>query len=458
MKGPRVSFRMLFTVLALQSVVCSAQSSSSLAGINRKIDSIRTLVNRDREDSLKVDHLNTLSHYTQTIARYDTAEVLANSALKLALKLKFARGATASYINLGNLYSHKGIYEKGLEYLFQALRLSEARNDKRGIASCYNNIGILFRDMGDYSQALNYQLDALRLRLEAGDKTTIGASYNNIGNIYFQLGDYKKAIDYHSLSLKAKAEQKDIRGTAFSFNNIGSCYFNLKQVDSAIVNYKKALAIREAIGDRKGIAGTSINLASSYIEINDVMLARAYSEKALRVAEKLGSYDELNDVYGVISEVESRAGNFKKSLEYYKLFVSYKDSISNEENTKRSVQIQMKYEFDKISAEDSIRNAEAKKVNDLKHAQEIAKQRMYTTAGVIAFLVMIVITAISIVAYRNKQRSNKEIARQKMLVEEKQKEILDSIYYARRIQRALITSELYVARNLMRLKNSGSGK
>ncbi len=36
---------------------------------------------------------------------------------------------------------------------------------------------------------------------------------------------------------------------------------------------------------------------------------------------------------------------------------------------------------------------------------------------------------------------------------EKNKEVLDSIYYARRIQRALITSERYISRNLYVLMN-----
>ncbi|MBC7863849.1 MAG: HAMP domain-containing protein [Bacteroidia bacterium] len=44
-----------------------------------------------------------------------------------------------------------------------------------------------------------------------------------------------------------------------------------------------------------------------------------------------------------------------------------------------------------------------------------------------------------------------EISHQKELVEEKQKEIVDSIKYAKRIQVALITSEIYFERNLKRL-------
>ena len=45
------------------------------------------------------------------------------------------------------------------------------------------------------------------------------------------------------------------------------------------------------------------------------------------------------------------------------------------------------------------------------------------------------------------------VEHQKTLVEEKQKEVLDSIHYARRIQRALVTSEFYVSKQLKKLNN-----
>ena len=46
------------------------------------------------------------------------------------------------------------------------------------------------------------------------------------------------------------------------------------------------------------------------------------------------------------------------------------------------------------------------------------------------------------------------IEKQKELVEEKQKEILDSIRYAKRIQDALLTSQTYIERNIKRLRKS----
>jgi hypothetical protein len=47
-----------------------------------------------------------------------------------------------------------------------------------------------------------------------------------------------------------------------------------------------------------------------------------------------------------------------------------------------------------------------------------------------------------------------EIEKQKHLIEEKQREIIDSIKYAQRIQNALITSEKYIIRSIDRLRGN----
>lgn len=50
-----------------------------------------------------------------------------------------------------------------------------------------------------------------------------------------------------------------------------------------------------------------------------------------------------------------------------------------------------------------------------------------------------------------RQKAEKQLAERKRMIEEKQKEILDSIHYAKRIQSALMTQESYIARRLERL-------
>ena len=61
---------------------------------------------------------------------------------------------------------------------------------------------------------------------------------------------------------------------------------------------------------------------------------------------------------------------------------------------------------------------------------------------------MIIVAGVSFLAYRQKNKANEIISHQKQLVEEKQREILDSIHYAKRIQIALLPTEKYIKRTL----------
>ena len=54
--------------------------------------------------------------------------------------------------------------------------------------------------------------------------------------------------------------------------------------------------------------------------------------------------------------------------------------------------------------------------------------------------------------FRVTQKQNLLIEQQKHIIEEKHKEVLDSIRYAKRIQDALITPISYIDRNIKRLK------
>ena len=104
----------------------------------------------------------------------------------------------------------------------------------------------------------------------------------------------------------------------------------------------------------------------------------------------------------------------------------------------------MNYQFDKKEAADKV---EQEKKAAIAYA-ESKKQKIiiFSVCGI-----LLLVVAFAVFAYRSflqKKKANIEITKQKHTIEEKQKEILDSIYYARRIQRALLPSEKYIGKNL----------
>src|SRR6202008_1490050 len=127
----------------------------------------------------------------------------------------------------------------------------------------------------------------------------------------------------------------------------------------------------------------------------------------------------------------------KNALYHYKTFIETRDSLFNEANTKKLVQSEMNFEFEKKEAATKLEQEKKEAVS----AAESRKQKIviWSVCGI-----LLLVMAFAVFAYRSflqKKKANIAITLQKHIIEEKQQEILDSIYYARRIQRALLTHE-----------------
>ncbi len=114
-----------------------------------------------------------------------------------------------------------------------------------------------------------------------------------------------------------------------------------------------------------------------------------------------------------------------------------RDSIRNKETKKEALRQSLKYEYEK---ELLIREKEQEKREEM--------QRIILYA-IIAILILVVL--FSVIIYnrlRITRKQSAEISRQKSLVEKKNKEIIDSINYANRIQQALLKTEEYISEHL----------
>jgi len=125
-----------------------------------------------------------------------------------------------------------------------------------------------------------------------------------------------------------------------------------------------------------------------------------------------------------------------------------KDTIFNEEKDKEITRKEMNYEFEKKEA---AARAEQEKQQAVATA-ESRRQRLFLWLVVAIACAIAVIAIIIFRALRITRKQKSFIEQQKKLVEEHQKEILDSIYYARRIQRSLLPPKKYIEKSLNRLK------
>ncbi len=380
-------------------------------------------------------------------------EAMENYAISLKIKEEIGdkKGIATSYGNIGSIYKFHGNYPEALKNYLASLEIKKEIGDKSGCAADYNNIGLIYYGQNNYTEALVNCLASLKIREEIGDKNGIADSYNNIGLIYYDQANYSEALKNYSASLEIRKEIRDKQGIAASYSNIGLIYKNQGNYPEAMKNYQSSLKIEEEIGNKYGMAESYVDIGMLNIKLKKLADAKKALDNALLFALKINSKKLITESYCNLSLLDSANGKWQSAYDNYKKYFNYRDSLKNDENTKKIVKWQMQYQFD--IKENTLKAEQGKK--DAIAQKEKQKQKFILFFVGFSLLFVLIFSGFMYNRWRVTQRQKHIIEDQKelvdaayLLIEEKNKKITDSINYALRIQQVMLTNEEYISKNL----------
>ena len=213
--------------------------------------------------------------------------------------------------------------------------------------------------------------------------------------------------------------------------------------------FNKSLKLDEEIQDKRGIANSINNIADLLIMKGEISTALQYALLSLKKAKEIGYPENIRFSANTLKGIYKKQNKYKEAFEMYELEIKMRDSINNQETQKASIKKQLQYTYEKKELETK---AEQDKKDAIAKA-ELKQKENERNYFIIGFGLVIILALFILKGYRQKQKANAIILEQKLLVDEKQKEILDSIHYAKRIQTALLPSKKYIERNLNSFKN-----
>jgi serine phosphatase RsbU (regulator of sigma subunit) len=453
-------------------------------------EALKLGITADYQRGIALAYTQVASVY-EDLGNYQKALEYFSKALTIRKQLKDKSGVASSTKRIGFVYNEESEYMLALGYFLEASKIYEEIQDKHGIAMVHDNMGSVYANQGNNAKALEEHLNALKVLEELKDTSNMIYAYQHIGNVYNNQRDYGKALEQYKHALVLSQKKQDTANIADAESNIGLAYGLSGNYPKALEENFKALAIRTKHGDKNGIATSLINIggiydyekdypkALDYINkslsifqeignkdgvancldgIGQVYLlqknypkALEYENKSLDIAKNIGSLDGIASSYQTLSNTMELVGKPHQALEYFKDYIAYQDSLFNKENTKKTVQAEMNYDFEKKQAAEK---AEQDK-KDALQAAEVNKQKIviYSVLGI-----LLLVIGFAILAYRSnlqKQRANREldIKNKKIeaaytIIETKNHEITDSINYAQRIQQAILPNEKEIQRNL----------
>ena len=459
----------------------------------------------------KIDSLESFSKFI-VFTDYEIGKKASTKLLEYTRHGKNKRQFLTAYNILGLATHYTGDNEIALQYFDTLIKTSVVLKDTLMESKGHGNCGLVYERLGNFKEAFAQYTYALKCAEKLGNKSMQASSYGNLGNVSVRLDKYKEAVSYfeNSAAIFIKLENK--KATANQYNSISQAYDGLKDVKKQVEYLNRAETIYRSIGEKRALGTVLTNLgtiesdyyhnipkaikileealvlkketedesgmATIYTNLSAQYAAQGKFKKAFSaIAEAKKIADHQNDLFLLSKVLEKNSmiyrmsGDYKNAYKYHIDFIVVKDSILGQETQKAVVEYKEMYESEKKQYEiDKLKKTEEiDKLKIIKNEQQLEKEKAqrYLIFGVLLCVIVLCIVLIrAFIQKRNNanllqnkneminakndalQNANLEISHQKEIIEEKQKEIVDSINYAKKIQYALLANEALLTKHL----------
>ena len=374
----------------------------------------------------------------------DSSIILNEQLIKLIDKEKSKiEDLIIAYLDLSEAYLRVGKIPSAMTYCSDAALIAQ-KNDKSYLLSrSYYSKARLYTRQEKFAEALSYFKKGHTIVDSMGKKKEIAQFLSQIGYAHAALNQLDSAILFQEKALTIRKLLKDSIGIASSYSNLGYVHYLKGEVQKTKEYYYKAADFRKNAPDKYMLASSFIDCASVEQELGNSSECIKQMHKALAIINASKNFLLESKCYQSIAYSYEEMKKLDSAYKYHKLFKAANDSVFNQENIKSMSDLENKYLLGAKQNEIDLLS-EKNKNNELL----VAREKMIKWVFAIGILLLGIILIMVYMQLKTKKEAFNKITEQKIIIEEKQKEIIDSINYAKRIQNTLLASEQSLSSNL----------
>lgn len=195
---------------------------------------------------------------------------------------------TIAYVNTliseGAALEAKQDFTKALDYYLRVEEIATAIAYQEGLGDAYNNMGNVYKESNrQYDKALTYYQEALMIREKLGDAYFTATTLANIGTVYHSLKNNKEALNYGLKSLALAKEigaldlEKDAEGL------LAETYEELGDKNNAILHLKRHFSIKDTLFNAENVRAVAMQEARR----NEEKMEASFKEEQIKQQEEL---------------------------------------------------------------------------------------------------------------------------------------------------------------------------
>ena len=360
-----------------------------------------------------------------------------------------------------NFYESLRFIDSSLKYVTLCKQNSPKQKYKIHYLVFMYRYADILDDQEKSNEALSYcrlLLDSIRV-LDSSHydhKNIENSTYGIIGVIFQNQQEYDSAIYYFQKSYNMVKDQDYLIDKVLPLHNIAENYILKEDFKTGLKILNEVKSMVDSL--KSNPTTLYYTYARAYDSLHQDKIALEYYLKFYEESKEEDNISRIKKATEALYYSYKKINNSKEALTYYKEYISVRDSIdkmkASEETLKR--ELQRKYEL-KVQ-EDSIKNIEREKLNETQLA--LSETKIKDTKNLIlgVLIILLLLIVFSVLIYFRYKESKKqkliiadqkekvdlafnELDEKKVELEKKNTEIMDSINYAKYIQKALLPNQ-----------------
>lgn len=418
-------------------------------------DSLYLLANSGEPDTVRLEKIMTfrLRHVMQPDLQFKVFDY----AFELSRRNGWIPNQCFILGEKGYVHQMNGSTDEANTCYSKAAQIAEQHRDTLWMIRSYYRQGFLMNGVGREHEAIACWKKVIPLKKD--DPKTTGFIAMAIGAAYLNMDSIDLALEYSLKSYDLLKTDTTLNQMVFTLVNLSSIYLNKK--DYVNSEYYARLGIDYSLrwNDENNLARCKLSLARINIAQGKLEEGRRLIEEAAPVLDQVQNNYDLMSIAYERYEINRKTGHLLEALTSLEKAYHLRDTLFRLESQQSLDDALEKYNSEKKELEIEKQKLRAENENREKQEAEKSKSRQfYIFAAIIVILLVnagFVYNRFLLTRKQNKvieqqkalvEQKKNEADFQRQLVEEKQKEIVDSITYAKRLQQAILPPQHEISR------------
>jgi class 3 adenylate cyclase len=310
------------------------------------------------------------------------------------------------YLEIGNALKLKGDLPEALQNYFKAAEIASDNEMTTYLGKISISIADAYSSINNYQVSTSYYERAIKILRQENDSLNLAIALYNAGDEYYKSDRLDTAILHFRESGDIFRILEYDQQLAYNIGSMGQVHAKLGNNEIAENNLKQAIDILTEHGDYYPICIFLLDLSDLSLKSNDPQNARILAEKSLSYAIEYGLKEQISEANLKLSEIYEYLGQTAKSLDHYKDYISYRDSLNS--NVQEIANLRTQFEVAQKQSEVDLLTKEAE-IADLK-----GKRQNWVIFGIGISLVFVVALAFVLFRrYKFEQETNQIIEEEK---------------------------------------------